>query len=100
MTIIWQRVEVPDLRNKIRYEFKKIGCITSQFYSSVVCGCSTSQRIDINSLNVQQQQILDRRNKRSIVALSIEESTIGRQLDAAEKRAELYCGIYSMDNVY
>ena len=68
--------------------------------SSAVRGFSTSQRIDIEALNVQQQQMLDRRNETSIVALSIEESAIGRQLDAAERRAELRCGVYSSDNVH
>ena len=68
--------------------------------SSAVHGFSTSQRIDIKTLNMQQQQILDRHNETSIVALSIEDSAIGRQLDAAEKRAELRCGDYSSNNVY
>ena len=68
--------------------------------SSAVRGFSTSQRIDIEALNVQQQQMLDRRNETSIVALSIEESAFGRQIDAAERRAELRCGVYSSDNVH
>ena len=68
--------------------------------SSAVRGFSTSQQIDIEALNVQQQQMLDRRNETSIVALSIEESAIGRQLDAAERRAELRYGVYSSVNVH
>ena len=57
--------------------------------SSVVLGFSISQQIDIEALNVQQQQMLDRRNETLIAALSIEDSAIGRQLDATKKRTEL-----------
>ena len=67
---------------------------------SAVRGFSTDQRIDIEKLNVQQRMLKDRRDETTIVALSIEESAIGRQLGVAEKRAEQRCPKYDATNVY
>jgi len=61
---------------------------------------STDQRIEIEFLDMQQQAMLDRRNVTSIIALSIEERAIARQLEAAEKRAVLRCHTYSKNNVH
>ena len=63
-------------------------------------GFSTDQRIDIEKLNVQQRMLNDRRDETTIVALSIEESAIGRQLNVAEKRAEQRCPEYNATNIY
>ena len=48
--------------------------------NSAIRGFSTYQRIDIEHLNVQQEQMLDSRIQTSIVALSIEESPKGDNL--------------------
>ena len=67
---------------------------------SSVRGFSTDQRIDIERLNVQQQVLQDRRDETSIVALSIEESAIGRQLRDAERRAEQRCPVYDANSSF
>ena len=67
---------------------------------SSVRGFSTDQRIDMEKLHVQQQMLRDKREETSIVALSIEEGAIGRQLRDAERRAEMRCPEYDKDNFY
>ena len=49
---------------------------------------------------MQQRMLNDRRDDTTIVALSIEESAIGRQLGVAEKRAEQRCPEYDATNIH
>ena len=63
-------------------------------------GLSTSQEIEMEHLKVQRQMMIDRQNETSIVALSIEEAAISRQLSAAETRAETRCPIYDINNSF
>jgi len=49
---------------------------------------------------VQQQILKDKREETSIVALSIEEGAIGRQLRDAERRSEMRCPEYDKENFY
>ena len=63
-------------------------------------GLSTAQDIEVEHLKVQQQMMVDRQNETSIVALSIQEAAIGRQLTAAETRAESRCPIYDSKNSF
>ena len=63
-------------------------------------GLSTAQDIEMEHLKVQRQMMVDRRNETSIVALSIQEAAIGRQLAAAETRAESRCPTYDDENSF
>ena len=61
---------------------------------------TTEQRIEIENLNVQRQGMIDRQHESRVVALSIEESAIGSQIEHAERRAVARCANYDKTNVH
>ena len=63
-------------------------------------GLSMDQRIKMKNLDVRNQMISDRQRESSIVALSIEEGVATRQLEQAERRAELQCPECDATNVF
>ena len=65
-----------------------------------VRGFTTDQRIQIESLNLQKQDIVDRKKERSLVSCIAEESALGRQIESAERRAASRCPTYDANNVY
>ena len=67
---------------------------------SAARGFSTDQRINIETLNVQKQNQIDRIAEAAIVAISVEESAIARQVEAAEKRAIQRYPEYNADNYF
>lgn len=60
-----------------------------EYTTSAVRGFSTIQRISIKQLNVQKEIMLDCKNERTIIGLSIEVSAVAAQLEAAENCAVL-----------
>ena len=87
-------------RQHLRKNVKNAKDKKSAHDSSAVRGFSTDQRIDIETLNVQKQLVVDRHEETSIVAMSIEESCIGRALVSAENRATMRCKEYDSQNEY
>ena len=61
-------------------------------------GFSTDQRISIEALQINKQRLKHQMNETKIVALSIEEAAIGRQVSAAEVRAQQRCPEYDSSN--
>ena len=58
------------------------------------CGLTTDQKIDLATLNVQRQAMLDRQKESTLVALSMEDNALNAQIEAAEKRAQIRCPNY------
>jgi len=58
------------------------------------------QRIEIQNIHVRQQVMSDRQRETSIVAFSIEDSMISKQLEQAERRADLRCSQYDTENLF
>ena len=88
------------IRAKLRAKVKGDKDSSRQNDSVSERGYSISQQIEMEHLNVQKQIMLDRQNETSIVALSIEEGAIGRQLLAAETRADSRCPVYDPNKSY
>ena len=88
------------IRAKLRAKVKGDKDSSRQNDSVSERGYSISQQIEMEHLNVQKQTMLDRQNETAIVALSIEEGAIGRQLLAAETRADSRCPVYDPNNSY
>ena len=63
-------------------------------------GLTSSERIDLENLEMQKQMMRDRQNETSIVALSIEEAAITKQLAMAEARADRRCPEFDPNNIY
>ena len=63
-------------------------------------GFTTNQRIDIESLSMQKETMIDRENEVAMVALSLEESAMTKLIDAAERRAIFHCPEYNANNPY
>ena len=63
-------------------------------------GFTTDQRIDIKTLSLQKESMLDRKHEVAMVALSLEESSMTKLVEAAERRALQRCPKYSNTNVY
>ena len=63
-------------------------------------GFTTDQRIDIETLSLQKESMLDRKHEVAMVALSLEESSMTKLVEAAERRALQRCPKYSKTNVY
>ena len=58
------------------------------------------QRIDIENLGLQNESMMDRKHKVTIVALSLEESAMTKMIDAGEGRAMQRCPEYDSSNQY
>ena len=67
---------------------------------STVRGFSTDQRINIQALNISQKRLDHQRNQSFLVSLSIQESAMSRQVEAAEKRAMIRCPEYDATNMH
>ena len=67
--------------------------------TSAVRVFSTDQRISIEQLNVQKETMIERKNERTIIGLSIEMSAITLQVEAAKNRAESRCPEYNASNI-
>ena len=63
-------------------------------------GFTTDQRIDIETLGLQKESMLDRKHEVAMVALSLEESAMTKMVDAAERRAMQRCPDYDSGNQY
>ena len=63
-------------------------------------GFTTDQRIDIETLGLQKESMLDRKNEVAMVALSLEETSMSKLVEAAERRASQRCPKYNKTNVY
>ena len=87
-------------RSQRRLAEKKEKVDDSAHDSSAARGFSTDQRINIETLNVQKQNQIDRIAEAAIVAISVEESAIARQVEAAEKRAIQRYPEYNADNYF
>ena len=58
------------------------------------CGLTTDQKIDLATLNVQHQAMLDCQKESTLVALSMEDNALNARIEAAEKRAQIRCPNY------
>ena len=67
---------------------------------SAIHGFSTDQRINIQALNISQKRLEHQKNQSFLVSLSIQESAMSRQIEAAEKRAMIRCPTYDANNVH
>lgn len=63
-------------------------------------GFTTDQRIDIENLGIQKETMMDRKHEVAMVALSLEESAMGKMVEAAERRAMQRCPTYDRSNEY
>ena len=63
-------------------------------------GFSKLERIEIDSLNIRKQEMLDRQKESTLVGFSIEESAVSRLIEQAERRAEVRCPTYNSNNLY
>ena len=68
--------------------------------NTAVRGFTTEQRIDIETLNVHKQGMIDRQNEAIAVGLAIESGALDRLVEAAERRAEARCPQYDDKNTY
>ena len=92
--------KVDSSRAQKRIAEKKSKSVDAEHDSSANRGFTTSQRIEIESLNLQKEVSAGRHREATIVALSIEHSAVARQVEAAEKRATLRCPVYNKNNFY
>ena len=63
-------------------------------------GFTTDQRIDIETLGLQKESMLDRKHEVAMVALSLEEGSMSNLVEAVERRAAQRCPKYNKSNVY
>lgn len=63
-------------------------------------GFSTEQCLEIESLDLQKQAMLERKTDSVLVGLSVEQSALKDQVEAAERRAASRCPEYNSTNVY
>ena len=63
-------------------------------------GFTTDQRIDIESLGLRKESMIDRKHEVAMVALSMEESAMTKMIEAAERRAMQRCPEYDKCNQY
>ena len=63
-------------------------------------GFSTEQCLEIEALDLQKQAMLERKNDSVLVGLSVEQSALKDQVDAAERRATSRCPEYNPTNIY
>ena len=63
-------------------------------------GLTMDHRIEIQNLTVRHQIMSDRQRESTIVAFSVEEGMISRQLEQAERRAESRCPDYDATNIF
>ena len=63
-------------------------------------GFTTDQQIDMESLGLQKESMIDRKHEVAMVALSLEESAMTKLIEAAERRAALRCPEYLESNPY
>ena len=87
-------------RANVRKEEVKAKYTELKHNVSGVRGLTTDQRIELASLNLQKQAIVDRQKESTLVALSIEESALGRRIESTEKRAESRCKDYDKSNIH
>ena len=59
-------------RGQRRRSKKRYKAVDSTHYTSAVCGFTTDQRINIETLNVQKQSQKDRQAEATIVVLAVE----------------------------
>lgn len=65
-----------------------------------VRGFSTDQRIQIENLNEQKKNRMDRKRECNLVGYCIEEAALARQIESAERRASVRCPDYDPNNIY
>ena len=63
-------------------------------------GFSTEQCLEIESLDLQKQAMVERKNDSVLVGLSIEQCALKDQVEAAERRAASRCREYDPSNLY
>ena len=61
-------------------------------------GLTTDQRIDLATLDVHRQAMLDRKKESTVVALAVEDNALNMRIQAAEKRAQMRCPEYDKDD--
>ena len=87
-------------RAEMRKKDENEKAIDAKNDSTYTRGFTTNQRIDIESLSMQKETMVDRKNEEDMVALSLEESALKKLIDAAERRAIFCCPEYNADNPY
>ena len=68
--------------------------------NTAIRGFTTEQRIDIETLNVHRQGMIDRQNEAIGVGVAIEAGVLDRLVNAAERRAEARCPQYDKNNTH
>ena len=87
-------------RAELRANEAKEKAIDAENDTTSTRGFTTDQRIDIESLNMQKETMVDRKNEVAMVALSLEKSAMTELVDAAERRALLRCPEYDNTNPF
>ena len=87
-------------RSSSKKKEKLIKDVAREYDDTSERGLTTSQRIDLENLEIQKEMMRDRKNETSIVALSIEEAAISKQLAMAEARADRRCPEFDPNNIY
>ena len=89
-----------DSRAKQRAEDIKNRADDASSDTHVLRGFSTEQRLDIESLNIKKQLLFDRKQEQKIVAFSVEESALARQIEQAQRRSITRCLDYDSNNIH
>ena len=63
-------------------------------------GLSTDQHTSIESMIINKKRLEYPQNETRLVRLSIQESAIGTQIEAAERRAEHQCSMHDENNIF
>ena len=63
-------------------------------------GFTIDQRIDIESISMQKETMVDRKNEVAMVDLLLEESATTKLIDLEERRAIFHCPEYNTENPY
>ena len=87
-------------RAQLRNKDEKEKALESKHDTASQRGFSTDQRIDIEALDVQKESMRNRKHEAALVGLSIEESSLSKMIETAERRAWSRCSDYDPESVY
>ena len=91
---------IKETRTSIKNRYSELKDNERRTDNLIIRGFSIDPRTSIEQLNVQKQNMMDRNNKSIMVDLSLEESDIGRQLEAVENIVNMRCPEYDASNIF